>query len=1092
MKTLTKIKLINWHIFQNETISLKGNTLIFGENGSGKSTLIDAIHYVIDGGKDVKFNSAANTSNQNKRTIESYMRLKTGVEGKEYLRNGDVVTHIALEFFDTVSKENSVIGVCLELIKGNKNANEKFYQLVKSKIDDKFYLQNNENGTFKVNTFAEFSKFIQNNDIRINVFDGSKRENCSKIHRCLGLFNENSLNYSILLNKAISFRPIDNVHKFVYSYLMPEKDIDLDSLRSSIRSYREIKELVIKEETKKKLLDEVLTCGDELEACEDKKISYELVMNERKVSFLGNKLKDNNNKIEILHTEIEQIESKKDFAENDKESLEKSKYAYENNTTNLQYQRLLSQKSNLKKELENLKNKIDKFNAKIDFELRIIKYFNIDIKLEKYKNSEDLQGFIRDINNYRQILKEDLEEHIKENKSETKRALNELVIRKDELLKDKKNLENYHTDFKKDIGIDLNGFIDLIKREFNKKFNKDLEIGPLCNYIEIKESFEVKRNLLEQFLANRRFDIIVNGRYFDFVSKIYNANKDKYESLSLIDLNKYQDEIEVSQDSLFNYFNYNSVDAEKYARAILGNAFEKSSFDNFVFKEEEITSDGFIYLKNKLIQRAKRIIKLPYIGFNSYKKRLAKCIDDIEKLNQEIEEKKKVYEELNSKLDLILQSKVDDLCAEGVFVYPEFIQTQISLQELEDQINTLINENEDLTELNLKIEEFANKIKEKANLIKELDKELIGKGSKLSTLEQSVQKDKDEFEEAYKVLAEISNHPRISLIKDKNYKVSSCLTSDELKKELKNIDYELSNLSLKLIDRMNNYNHEFGEIFPAKKESFKDYKELYNKTIKNNLSKYKSELENAEEKAMRGFKEDYISKIRRYINEEREHINKLNNILKSKPFGTDGDVYEFIMEKNQKVELGRFYDIFMSSSDFEPRDLFSEKLDKKDEDALMELFNVLTDESNQSSEKERKLDVYTDYRSFMSYDIKIKYSNNEVAYFSKVCNEKSGGETQTPFYIIIAASFEQLFTASSQFNKRESPFGLVILDEAFNNMDEQRIEAMISYFKTLNEQFLVVVPSQRASIMMDYFDTTITLLKKKNRAILIEDLRENE
>ena len=173
VKTLTKIKLINWHIFQNETISLKGNTLIFGENGSGKSTLIDAIHYVIDGGKDVKFNSAANTSNQNKRTIESYMRLKTGVEGKEYLRNGDVVTHIALEFFDTVSKENSVIGVCLELIKGNKNANEKFYQLVKSKIDDKFYLQNNENGTFKVNTFAEFSKFIQNNDIRINVFDSS-------------------------------------------------------------------------------------------------------------------------------------------------------------------------------------------------------------------------------------------------------------------------------------------------------------------------------------------------------------------------------------------------------------------------------------------------------------------------------------------------------------------------------------------------------------------------------------------------------------------------------------------------------------------------------------------------------------------------------------------------------------------------------------------------------------------------------------------------------------------------------------------------------------------------------------------------------
>ena len=48
---------------------------------------------------------------------------------------------------------------------------------------------------------------------------------------------------------------------------------------------------------------------------------------------------------------------------------------------------------------------------------------------------------------------------------------------------------------------------------------------------------------------------------------------------------------------------------------------------------------------------------------------------------------------------------------------------------------------------------------------------------------------------------------------------------------------------------------------------------------------------------------------------------------------------------------------------------------------------------------------YTDYRNYLDYDIKIKYASGDFAYFSKVNKEKSGGETQTPFYVIMAASF---------------------------------------------------------------------------------------
>ena len=52
LKKLTKIKLINWHLFSNQTIEIKDNTLISGENGSGKSTLLDAMQYLFVGEVD--------------------------------------------------------------------------------------------------------------------------------------------------------------------------------------------------------------------------------------------------------------------------------------------------------------------------------------------------------------------------------------------------------------------------------------------------------------------------------------------------------------------------------------------------------------------------------------------------------------------------------------------------------------------------------------------------------------------------------------------------------------------------------------------------------------------------------------------------------------------------------------------------------------------------------------------------------------------------------------------------------------------------------------------------------------------------------
>lgn len=122
------MKIINWHLFSNQTIEIKNNVVITGENGTGKSTLLDALQYILTAGK-AKFNSAANDSG--KRNVEGYIRGKLGREGKEYLRTGDVVSYIVLEYFDETTKRSQLLGVILELSKSNIKKNYFFKYLIK-------------------------------------------------------------------------------------------------------------------------------------------------------------------------------------------------------------------------------------------------------------------------------------------------------------------------------------------------------------------------------------------------------------------------------------------------------------------------------------------------------------------------------------------------------------------------------------------------------------------------------------------------------------------------------------------------------------------------------------------------------------------------------------------------------------------------------------------------------------------------------------------------------------------------------------------------------------------------------------------------
>ena len=228
MKTLTKIRLINWHYFTNETISVKGSVLFSGENASGKSTILDAIQMVLTT-NSTKLNPAANA--RSKRDLRGYVRCKTGDEGNTYARGeGPVISYVALEFYEESKKRSFVLGVKMDSPDVEADIAKKWF-CVEGTLDSLTFIVNGKPALDK--------EFTQNNKrVQLESQVGRARENV-KIR--LGHLDDT---FQDMILKAMAFRPMDHVKDFINKFILPKNIIHTDVLQDNIRNLREMQKLI--------------------------------------------------------------------------------------------------------------------------------------------------------------------------------------------------------------------------------------------------------------------------------------------------------------------------------------------------------------------------------------------------------------------------------------------------------------------------------------------------------------------------------------------------------------------------------------------------------------------------------------------------------------------------------------------------------------------------------------------------------------------------------------------------------------------------------------------------------------------------------
>jgi uncharacterized protein YPO0396 len=208
------------------------------------------------------------------------------------------------------------------------------------------------------------------------------------------------------------------------------------------------------------------------------------------------------------------------------------------------------------------------------------------------------------------------------------------------------------------------------------------------------------------------------------------------------------------------------------------------------------------------------------------------------------------------------------------------------------------------------------------------------------------------------------------------------------------------------------------------------------------------------------------------IESARLEFRSLNKALQNIYYGDDS--YRFQITYDKKKES--LYRMITSENNQEGFSLWSQAFEAEYKEEMEDLFLKLT---AQDDGGRTVIEEYTDYRSYLDYDIEIEKKDGSRQKFSNVYGVKSGSETQIPYYVAIAASFYQLYRYGNSVR-------VMLLDEAFDKMDDERIVSMMEFFRGLDLQVILVTPPAKIEVIGENIDTILTAIRIGKVSIIEE------
>lgn len=1117
MKKLKKILLVNWLYFSKELIEVDDINFLTGKNGAGKSTVIDALQIVLLGDTNSRnFNQAANEKSQ--RTLDGYLRADMDPNNPYSRRGKDFTSYIACEFFDDLKGASFVTGVAFDCrSEGN--------------YIDHFFIYNGilpDNG-FVENGFAldypDFRKKMREQyGPQITFFETQKQYRADMLAK----WNVHDEQVMRMMKKAVSFRPIVDIQKFITENIcdVSEKP-DIVAMQQNIRAYKRHEKLARQQEEKLSALTAISEAYEKTEAALSDWRQQSFLVQQAQKEDLENQCiklqKEQTNreadiesrtaKLDALAQEIQEAEQKKEAlikicAQSDvsreKDKLRANCQALEQEQLRLTGQ-LQQDALELRREAQcilSIREALRPWEGREDLKDPISA---AEAAKESFAPFENCGGEVFDcpdaIFTFAQETTQALMSTLRDSAYGVKQALDSwksLRADREKALENlRKNIKNYPK-----------GLIPLkqkLESELSSHFGEEVHLEILADVLEIPEAQERWRHAVEGYLNSQKFYLLADPRYYEEAVKVYDRHKRSFGpgSFGLVDIGKLREKERLSPlpDSLAGKVSTENDLARSYADYLLGRVVCCDRVEDLRKYRTAITPEGMLYQGYVVRPLRKEQMEEAYIGRRAVALRLRQIEAEAAELQASIQETEPIYRALTQAQNhepLLSARYVQATLPQRREDYHCSLEITKKIAQAEEKLSQL-----DLFWLETQ-ERAIGELEEKIGLLRQ--EEMQHSAKKALSQERVRVLKTEELPGIRQRTQELEERIGMNFSTDFVEKVGLPRYSKELDR-LKNPAAILRRYSGTLEDRQTAWEdarkrllqlredyRRFGPCsFQVDAATNEEYAAEQRYLEESELPQYRQRIREAYDSAMEQFQNDFLAKLKSSIDQVQGQVKSLNRALEKAQFGTDR--YRFRVERNP--DYGQYYDMIMAPELMEGEGgLFALPFQQKYGPLIEELFGriAMSDDSllnaRKQSELQENIEKYTDFRTYLKFDLETTDQNGAKQLLSQTLNTKSGGETQTPFYIAVLASFAQLYQVNNLSSALSNTVRLVVFDEAFNKMDSERIIESVRLLRKMGLQAIICTPPDKLSDIMPLADRTLLVGKEKYRMHVLSYAKE--
>lgn len=234
------------------------------------------------------------------------------------------------------------------------------------------------------------------------------------------------------------------------------------------------------------------------------------------------------------------------------------------------------------------------------------------------------------------------------------------------------------------------------------------------------------------------------------------------------------------------------------------------------------------------------------------------------------------------------------------------------------------------------------------------------------------------------------------------------------------------------------------------------------------LIRFREQFENARVKMEEDLTEGLINRLSDKFAKAKSQIERLNRNLSGRTF--TGQSYAFRYRVNESMRP--IHILADAIADDPQRGL--QMLKEKDVDPRV---RKGFDELSRRLDDDQLVKDLQDYRRFFDFDLEMTNERNQTTTLSKRSGTGSGGQKQAPYYVAVGAAMAAAYYPKSGAADPDG-VGLVVFDEAFNNLDAPNTKALLDFFSSLKLQVIVAAADKVRATFLETADTVVSINRR--------------